>query len=282
MYYLTQYVNQFQHLRRGVTAYGSAPHKLILLLAVLAEAESGYLRQNRIELSERLVARFQALWKDHVHTEHKPVFALPFFHMRSEGFWHLHAFPQKQAWLDKQPSISSLGSLRAAVEYASLDPELFALLQDPQARAVLKETLLSEFRGSNYSPLEAACLFCNIPVEQKIMAESQLALAFLDRYPVSSGHTLIIPKRHVASYFELEGSELKQINELCFLCKDILHSQYHPDGFNVGFNVGRAAGQSIFHCHMHLIPRFRGDVANPCGGVRAVIPDRQNYGEVPT
>ena len=120
------------------------------------------------------------------------------------------------------------------------------------------------------------CIFCQVPKDE-IVAESDLCLAFYDRYPVSPGHMLIIPKRHVASYFELTDDEVNAMQTMLFEMKDVVQELYKPDGFNIGVNVGEAAGQSIFHVHMHLIPRYTGDVEYPRGGVRGVIPEKQNY-----
>ena len=96
-------------------------------------------------------------------------------------------------------------------------------------------------------------------------------------YPVSPGHALIIPKRHVASYFDLTNHEREAMNVILQYVSQKVEERYHPDGFNVGINIGEAAGQSVFHCHMHLIPRYKGDVPNPKGGVRGVIPSKQKY-----
>ena len=120
------------------------------------------------------------------------------------------------------------------------------------------------------------CIFCQIPKEE-IVAESDLCLAFYDKFPVSPGHLLIIPKRHVADYFELTDDEIKAMQTMLFDMKKVIEEVYKPDGFNIGVNVGEAAGQSIFHVHMHLIPRYDGDVEYPRGGVRGVIPEKQNY-----
>ena len=120
------------------------------------------------------------------------------------------------------------------------------------------------------------CIFCQVPKDE-IVAESDLCLAFYDRYPVSPGHMLIIPKRHVASYFELTEDEVNAMQTMLLEMKDVVQALYKPDGFNIGVNVGEAAGQSIFHVHMHLIPRYTGDVEYPRGGVRGVIPEKQNY-----
>lgn len=120
------------------------------------------------------------------------------------------------------------------------------------------------------------CLFCNIPRE-RVVLENELAFAIFDGFAVSPGHSLIIPKRHVASYFDLTQEEVLAIHELIPQVKNLIEQDNKPDGYNIGINVGEAAGQSIFHVHVHVIPRYKGDVANPRGGVRGVIPSRQNY-----
>ena len=121
------------------------------------------------------------------------------------------------------------------------------------------------------------CPFCKVESEREIIASSPLSVAFFDGFPVSLGHALIIPKRHVASFFDLSIKEQQDLLNLADRVKQIVEERYHPDGYNIGVNVGEAAGQSIFHVHMHLIPRYQGDVPNPRGGVRGVIPDKQNY-----
>ena len=121
------------------------------------------------------------------------------------------------------------------------------------------------------------CPFCKAESERDIIASSSLSVAFFDGFPVSPGHALIIPKRHVASFFDLSKEEQQDLLNLADRVKRILEERYHPDGYNIGINVGEAAGQSIFHVHMHLIPRYKGDVSNPRGGVRGVIPAKQNY-----
>ena len=121
------------------------------------------------------------------------------------------------------------------------------------------------------------CPFCKVESEREIIASSPLSVAFFDGFPVSPGHALIIPKRHVASFFDLSIKEQQDLLNLADRVKQIVEERYHPDGYNIGVNVGEAAGQSIFHVHIHLIPRYQGDVPNPRGGVRGVIPDKQNY-----
>lgn len=127
--------------------------------------------------------------------------------------------------------------------------------------------------------MKTPCPFCNIDHSTEVVCETPTCIAFYDRYPVSPGHTLIIPKRHVASYFDLSDAERADMDMMLQHVKQTLDKRYHPDGYNIGINIGTAAGQTIFHVHMHLIPRYKGDVVNPKGGVRGVIPEKQRYGE---
>lgn len=113
------------------------------------------------------------------------------------------------------------------------------------------------------------CLFCKEP-QTEIIAENEFVLAFFDKFPVNHGHTLIIPKRHIASFFEVTSDELQAINELIFTAKNILDERFMPEGYNIGINVGAAAGQTIFHLHCHIIPRYLGDVEDPRGGIRKI------------
>ena len=121
------------------------------------------------------------------------------------------------------------------------------------------------------------CLFCNSKISG-IAHENDLAYASYDTYPVSELHCLIIPKRHVIDYFELTDEELVACNDLIKVIKEqILIKDKNVKAFNIGTNAGKIAGQSIMHCHIHLIPRREGDVENPQGGVRSVIPQKQHY-----
>ena len=121
------------------------------------------------------------------------------------------------------------------------------------------------------------CLFCNIK-ESGLAMENELAYASYDSYPVSEMHCLIIPKRHVVDYFELTDEELIACNDLIKIVKkEVLDKDKNVKAFNIGTNVGKISGQSIMHCHIHLIPRREGDVENPQGGIRSVIPKKQHY-----
>ena len=121
------------------------------------------------------------------------------------------------------------------------------------------------------------CVFCNLD-ESRIEIENDLALSFKDLYPVTNGHTLVIPKRKVQSFFDLTEEETAAMFELLHLQKeDLKNKDYSITGFNIGINDGEDAGQTIMHCHIHLIPRRSGDMEDPRGGVRGVIPEKQSY-----
>lgn len=122
------------------------------------------------------------------------------------------------------------------------------------------------------------CIFCEkVSNGQKIIYENELALGIFDEFPVNEGHVLIITKRHVETFFDITKEEQDAMFELARKIKIYLDKQYKPDGYNIGFNCGAVAGQSIMHVHMHLIPRYKGDVENPRGGVRGVIPSKKDY-----
>jgi diadenosine tetraphosphate (Ap4A) HIT family hydrolase len=120
------------------------------------------------------------------------------------------------------------------------------------------------------------CIFCHIEPE-KILVENDLCLALRDNYPVTDGHTLVVSRRHVATWFETTAEERVAIFDLVDRVKGNLDEALHPDGYNIGVNVGRAAGQTVMHLHVHVIPRYEGDVEDPTGGVRHVILGKGNY-----
>jgi diadenosine tetraphosphate (Ap4A) HIT family hydrolase len=119
-----------------------------------------------------------------------------------------------------------------------------------------------------------SCIFCN---PGNVLLENSLAYARYDDHPVSPGHILVLPHRHVADYFDTTLPEKHAMLELIEAAKELLEAGHHPDGYNLGINCGATAGQSVPHVHYHLIPRYQGDMENPRGGVRGVIPDRQKY-----
>ena len=123
---------------------------------------------------------------------------------------------------------------------------------------------------------EANCPFCELPAE-RIVFSAEEALVIRDVFPVSPGHTLVMPRRHVGSFFELTEVERDCMFELLAQAKQELDHSFQPDGFNIGINDGAAAGQTVQHLHVHLIPRYRGDVPDPRGGVRWVMPGKAKY-----
>ena len=121
------------------------------------------------------------------------------------------------------------------------------------------------------------CIFCELP-QDRIIDQTELSKVFRDAFPVTKLHTLVIPKRHVADYFELTKEEQADIQTLIQKHHEIIKLEdMSVTGFNMGINVGTSAGQTVFHAHIHLIPRRDGDVIDPRGGVRGVIPSEQRY-----
>ena len=121
------------------------------------------------------------------------------------------------------------------------------------------------------------CPFCELPAS-RVIAANELAIAFRDGFPVTEGHSLVVPRRHVVDWFDLTQEEVLACNALLHEVRsEIRAANPSVTGFNIGVNAGSDAGQSVFHCHIHLIPRRKGDVENPRGGVRHVIPGKGNY-----
>jgi len=124
------------------------------------------------------------------------------------------------------------------------------------------------------------CIFCNIEQtvdKDRIVYQDSSWIAIYDNYPVSKGHVLLIPKRHCETYFDLNYVELVSLGVTIGVIKFILNNKFNPDGYNIGVNCGEAAGQTVKHCHIHIIPRYKGDMEDPRGGVRGVIPEKQKY-----
>ena len=137
----------------------------------------------------------------------------------------------------------------------------------------------TDFRnqGDVFNYRKSDCVFCNLP-QSRILDEDEFMMVVKDKYPVTKGHLLFIPKRHVEDYFGLYQPELNSFNKLLVKHKELLMSRdKNVTGFNVGMNNGEDAGQTIYHCHIHLIPRRKGDIENPRGGIRGVIPEKKEY-----
>lgn len=121
------------------------------------------------------------------------------------------------------------------------------------------------------------CPFCNPESERELLVESATAFAIFDKFPVSNGHALIIPKKHCSDYFDLTFREQSACIFILNTVKEFVKKKFNPDGFNVGINVSEAAGQTVPHVHIHLIPRYKDDVEDPSGGIRGVIPGKRKY-----
>ncbi len=120
------------------------------------------------------------------------------------------------------------------------------------------------------------CPFCSLP-RSRVVEESTLAVVIRDEFPVAPGHTLVIPRRHVGSFFDITDEERAELFALVASARQKLDDEFRPDGYNIGINDGAAAGQTVPHLHIHLIPRYRGDHPDPRGGVRWIFPEKADY-----
>jgi diadenosine tetraphosphate (Ap4A) HIT family hydrolase len=121
------------------------------------------------------------------------------------------------------------------------------------------------------------CVFCGGIEKDRVLFETRKWIAIYDKYPVSKGHVLLIPKEHYETFFDLPEQLTNSIQYWIKHIKNILDDKYHPSGYNIGVNCGKSAGQTVMHCHIHIIPRYDGDDEDPRGGVRGVIPSKQKY-----
>ncbi len=121
------------------------------------------------------------------------------------------------------------------------------------------------------------CIFCDESVKRDVILDNDIFYSIWDENPVSEGHALIVPKKHIESFFDLTSEELLQMYDIIKRTKEVIDEKYHPGAYNIGVNDGEAAGRTIHHLHVHLIPRYKGDVENPRGGVRSVIPGKGDY-----
>lgn len=126
------------------------------------------------------------------------------------------------------------------------------------------------------------CLLCERIAAGELLAENALAAAFADAFPLTPGHALIVPRRHEPDFLALASDEQGAVWALVVPVRRRIEEHHRPDGYNLGVNVGAAAGQTIGHAHLHVIPRYRGDVTEPRGGIRWIIPDRARYRDLPS
>ena len=126
--------------------------------------------------------------------------------------------------------------------------------------------------------MQSGCPFCT-PDPELLFHESELVVGLWDRYPVSPGHALLVPRRHVADWFDASAEEQRALTAALAVARREIEKDHGPDGYNIGINSGEAAGQTIFHLHVHLIPRYTGDEEDPRGGIRKLFPDRTRYWE---
>jgi diadenosine tetraphosphate (Ap4A) HIT family hydrolase len=124
--------------------------------------------------------------------------------------------------------------------------------------------------------MEKACPFC-VPEPARLLVSEDLVLALRDGYPISRGHSLIVPRRHVGSFGEASLEEQSAMLAMLRRVRALLDAELRPDGYNIGINDGAAAGQTVMHVHLHVIPRYRGDRPDPRGGIRWIIPEKADY-----
>jgi diadenosine tetraphosphate (Ap4A) HIT family hydrolase len=235
-----------------------------------------------IELCEQKIAEFEAkrgdtIW-NHRRRGHRPISGSIRYEVlsRARGRCELCGITNEQKMLEVDHIFpKSLGGKDDLSNYQALCYS---------CNAAKRNTDDTDFRlfKKLYEQREANCLFCDIQTidRKRIIAENNLAYAISDGFPVTEGHTLFMPKRHVSDYFGLVQSEVNAINLLVQEQRILLMaSDSSIEGFNIGMNCGEVSGQTVFHCHVHLIPRRRGDVANPRGGVRHIIADKGFYEE---
>lgn len=147
-------------------------------------------------------------------------------------------------------------------------------------KSIFKNDNCEIYEYQHYNQFErpdSSCPFCNPEAEVEMILESAQAFSILDKFPVNPGHALVIPKRHVSDYFELSFKEQSSCIFMLNEVKKVIAEKFYPEGYNIGINVGEVAGQTVDHVHIHLIPRFEGDVEDPRGGVRGVIPKNKLY-----
>ena len=233
-----------------------------------------------IELCEQKIAEFEAkrgdtIW-NHRRRGHRPISGSVRYEVlsRARGRCELCGITNEEKMLEVDHIFpKSLGGKDDLSNYQALCYS---------CNAAKRNTDDTDFRlfKTLYEQREANCLFCDIQTidRKRIIAENNLAYAIRDGFPVTDGHTLFMPKRHVSDYFGLVQSEVNAINLLVQEQRTLLMaSDSKIEGFNIGINCGEVSGQTVFHCHVHLIPRRKGDVANPRGGVRHIIADKGFY-----
>jgi len=233
-----------------------------------------------IELCEQKIAEFEAkrgdtIWS-HRRRGHRPISGSIRYEVlsRARGRCELCGITNEQKMLEVDHIFpKSLGGKDDLSNYQALCYS---------CNAAKRNTDDTDFRlfKTLYEQREENCLFCEIQSNDRnrIIAENNLAYAIRDGFPVTEGHTLFMPKRHVSDYFGLVQSEVNAINLLVQEQRTLLMANDSKiEGFNIGMNCGEVSGQTVFHCHVHLIPRRRGDVANPRGGVRHIIADKGFY-----
>ena len=257
---LQQYIHRFTHLRRA-PQFGGAPHKPVLLLSICQLFSKGLVTQNRIPVTAELVYFFKTIWKQLVTTQHLPVVNMPFFHLQSEGFWHLHAWYGKESELSHCRDIGSINKLNALVEYASLDEALYELLTQPVTNAALERTLLDKYFATTeaqYCPDALTTVLddiitkpANIPQAPIAAAGAEKAVVEEDNFARGSLFKTVVPRIYdfTCSISKLRLTSTVQNVSMVDACHIVPFSESHDDSIGNGIalcpNLHRAFDKGL-------------------------------------
>ena len=260
---------------RGITTKQGDVYSLIGAAELTDEQRNELMRICDESIAAYLEARGQAIW-EHRRRGHRPISGSIRYQVlvRAASRCEACGVSNDERMLEVDHiEPRSLGGADGIENYQALCYS---------CNAAKRNTDNTNFRDlkNSYERREQGCLFCDLQISdrKRIVRDNALAYVTRDAFPVTLGHTLVVPKRHVLDYFGLRQSEINAVNLLLSAQRsDLESSDPTIEGFNVGANCGEVAGQSVFHCHVHLIPRRRGDTSSPRGGVRHVIPAKSNY-----
>ena len=254
---------------RGITEKTGDTYRLIGCESLSAEETASLIALCQIKIEEFESKRGDAAW-EHRRRGHRPISGSVQYEVfkRAKGRCELCGISYEEKKLEVDHIMpQSLGGKDDLTNFQALCYS---------CNAAKRNTDDTDFRGikSMYEHRESGCLFCDFQAQdpKRIIAENNLAYVIRDQFPVTTEHTLCIPKRHTETYFDLAPAEVNAINALMRVQKQLLEeSDPKITGWNIGMNCGETAGQTVFHCHVHLIPRRVADTSNPSGGIRNLL-----------
>jgi diadenosine tetraphosphate (Ap4A) HIT family hydrolase len=284
-------IDQFLHALEMQKKQG--PHKPVLILAVLDMiALHG---KNRFPLGDELRRHFTTYFNVVRGGNDDCNPNLPFWHMKTakdaDPIWNHAAVKERKAEYiaQAQPGPKNLSNkwLENHVEYAHLSSEWFSLFQNQKARNTVRNAIAQRYFPAHAAELIALSQEAPLPLlfdspfapidPGQLILQNEYAVAFYDRFPVSEGHALVVPKRVVPSVYDLPKAWQSEMWNAVRAVRSTLGEWYAPDAYNIGVNDGEAAGQTIPHVHIHIIPRYAGDQSDPRGGIRRIFPEKANY-----